>query len=149
VNRKGFGYFPAVEDGKLTMKNATPLQYLERLDGTEEAFGVKTRMHGVTLREDGRPAFVTSQPNIHGSVPDWDVVEQKLGADGYRKLSDDYSIYYRPADNTLLFDAHPENFRFDGKKLIGFDVGAMHPEGELRTVVERQYAEAPEKSGPK
>jgi len=72
VTKPSLGVFPGVKNGKWTLGPTTPAQYLEKLNGLDEQYGVKTPIHGVLLEngKNPRPSFIVSQPNINGNHVD-------------------------------------------------------------------------------
>lgn len=125
-----------------TLGRGTPEQYLEKLRGMEELLGMKTPVHGVLLDVKGNPAFIVSQKDVAGSPIDEGTIERHFKESGFLKVDDNSATYYRPEDNTMVFDAHSGNMVEKEGKLTGFDVGVIHPSGELRDVVAREYQRA-------
>ena len=61
---------------------------------------------------------------------------------GFESIDDGTAAYYRPDDNTAIFDAHPGNLVEADGLLIGFDAIVIHPDGELKQVLQRDYETA-------
>lgn len=142
---------PTTRDGptekEWTLSRATPEQYVQRLDGIEKLFGIKTPIHGVivepTVGGKMLPSLVTSQPDIQGETVPESEIEKELKNKGFLKISDDSASYYRPEDNTAVLDAHSGNMVRDGDgRLRGYDTIVMEPDGELRQLFERDHAKA-------
>ena len=142
VTKPSFGVYPTAKNGSWTLSRTTPAQYLEKLAGIKELFGVETRVHGVLLDVRGNPSFIVSQADIAGEAIDQPAITKHFSASGFTKIDDQSATYYRPADNTMLFDAHPGNVVEKDGQLVGYDVGVIHPTGELRSLAERDHAAA-------
>ena len=84
VTKPSFGVFPTVlvsreYDPSLpgptrwerktawTLSVCTPAQYLEKLAGTKELFGIDTPIHGVLLDKKDNPSMIVSQPTFKGT----------------------------------------------------------------------------------
>lgn len=135
VTKPSFGLFPKVKNGAWSLGPTSVQQYLQKLEGTRELFGLDTAIHGAFLDSRGNPS------HIPGAVDDAKI-ERNLRAAGFLKVDDLSSTYYRPSDNTMIFDAHPGNGGEINGKLTGFDMGVIHPEGELRQLIEADHAKA-------
>lgn len=129
-----------------TLSRATPEQYLQRIDGTEKLFDIKTPVHGVivepTITGKMLPSIVTSQPDIQGTSMIEPEIEEALGKQGFLKIDDGSSSYYRKSDNTAVLDAHPGNVAKVAGKLVAYDAIVMEPTGELRQIFERDHDRA-------
>lgn len=141
VTKPSFGLFPQVKNGSWSLGPTSVQQYLQKLEGTRELFGLDTAIHGAFLDPRGNPSLIVSQQHIPGAVDDAKI-ERNLRAAGFLKVDDLSSTYYRPSDNTMIFDAHPGNGGEINGKLTGFDMGVIHPEGELRQLIEADHAKA-------
>ena len=142
VSKPSFGVFPSVKNGKWTLGRTSPAQYLTKLAGLKELFGIETPVHGVLLDIRDNPSFIISQPTVRGTEIDETVIEKHFREDGFLKIADDAAAYYRPSDNTAVFDAHPGNVVEKEGKLVGFDAIVIHPTGDLRALLEADYLRA-------
>jgi hypothetical protein len=144
---RNFGFFPKAKNGEWTLARATPSDYLDRLKGMEDLFGIESPVHAIIFDKDAsgttHPQILTSQSHIEGKDVTEQSIERRLKRDGFLKIDDETSTYYRPSDNTAISDAHSGNMTVanDGK-LVGYDAIVMHPEGELKALFERDHAKA-------
>ena len=137
VTRDGvFGLIPGIELALVSSSEdarrfhlweATPLEYLERLDLHNQLVPNLNHLESILYQPDVDLAVVTSQPRFD-IVP---VSEKEIGdwfADqGFRKVT--HSAYYREKDNLGVFDAHAKNVVRAGDTLLPFDVIPCRPAG--------------------
>ena len=137
VTRDGiFGLSPGIELALVSshqdarrfhLWEATPLEYLERLDLHNQLVPGLNRLEGILWQADGDMAIVTSQPRFD-IVPVTEAeVDEWLSAQGFRKITQ--SAYYREEDNLGVFDAHDRHVIRAGELLVPFDVIPCHPDG--------------------
>ncbi len=137
VTRSGmFGLSPGLEislvssgeDGRrFQLWEATPLEYLERLDLHNQLVPGLNVLEGVLVQADGDMAIVTSQPRFDIVPVTGPEIDAWFAAQGFAKIAE--SAYYRAADNLAIFDAHDKNVIRAGELLVPFDVIPCHPEG--------------------
>ena len=137
VTRNGiFGLSPGIELAlvssgedarRFQLWEATPLEYLERLDLHNQLVPGLNVLEGIFVQADGDMAIVTSQPRFD-IVP---VTEAEIdiwfAAQGFKKIA--HSAYYREEDNLGVFDAHNKNVVRAGELLVPFDVIPCRPAG--------------------
>ncbi|HEY1661405.1 MAG TPA: hypothetical protein VGI03_03210 [Verrucomicrobiae bacterium] len=137
VTRNGiFGLSPGIELAlvssaedarRFQLWEATPLEYLERLDLHNQLVSGLNIFEGIFVQPDGDMAIVTSQPRFD-IVP---VTEAEIDAwfalQGFKKIT--HSAYYRDEDNLGVFDAHDKNVVRAGPFLVPFDVIPCRPAG--------------------
>lgn len=144
VTRNGiFGLSPGIELALVSSSQdarrfhlweATPLEYLERLDLLNQIVPGLNLMEGILWQADGDLAIVTSQPRFD-IVPVTEAeIDKWFGAQGFQKIT--HSGYYRAADNLGIFDAHDKNVVRSGKYLIPFDVIPCRPAGGFLRFIE-------------
>ncbi len=98
------------------VREATPLEYLERLLLFNEVFGDDLRLEGVTRKSDGEFAIVTSQPDVHGRPAENEETRRFMESLGFAAVPDvcagrvDSVSFHRGADSVAVFDTHGENF---------------------------------------
>jgi hypothetical protein len=137
VTRNGiFGLSPGIELAlvssgedarRFQLWEATPLEYLERLDLLNRLVPGLNVLEGVFVQADGDMAIVTSQPRFD-IVPVCEAeIDAWFAAQGFKKIT--HSGYYREEDNLGIFDAHSKNVVRAGDLLVPFDVIPCHPEG--------------------
>jgi hypothetical protein len=158
IAKPSFGIYPqATPKGEWGMRVATPLEYLQKLQGMKDQWGIDTEIHGVDLGyKDSQPQFITSQPNVQARTDangdpvrlTQDQITEHMAANRFVQMpltadgaasGETSSAYYRPKDNTLIADAHPGNVieKPDGTP-SSFDTIVMHPDAILRAVLERK-----------
>lgn len=144
VTRDGiFGLAPGLElalvssseDGRrFQLWEASPLEYLERLQLQNLLVPGLNMLVGVVAESDGNVAIVTAQPRFEiASVTEAEIDAWFAGLD-FQKVT--ASGYYRAADNLAVFDAHAKNLvRFEDT-LIPFDVIPCRPDGGFLRFIE-------------
>lgn len=161
INHEGhYGIWPVPHLGEFDLRNSasSPLRYLQRVVETNGTLGDDIVLHGVLADRQGNVQMITSQPRYSGSkandewsaLPEDTPLEQRnavfhaavakvrayFAQAGFVPVGSDNRTYYRPSDNTAIFDAHLSNLMWvtgdDGKLyLVPFDVTVMHPTGQL------------------
>jgi hypothetical protein len=137
VTRGGiFGLSPGIEldlvssdqdARRFHLWEATPLEYLERIELHNELVPGLNVLEGILTQADGDLAIVTSQPRFD-IVPVTEAeIEAWFATQGFRKITQ--SAYYREEDNLGVFDAHDKNVVRAGELLVPFDVIPCHPAG--------------------
>ncbi len=114
--------------GMLTLRPATPSEYLERMDAENEVFGGDAKIVGIT-RVNGRIGLAVSQTAVKGGEPSPGKLKVMMEARGFRKVSDSKmehdqlmgKTWYDAKSRTLVADVKPENFK-------------MTPEGRILAV---------------
>jgi len=137
VTRQGmFGLSPGMDialvssgaDGRrFQLWEATPLEYLERLDLQNQLVPDLNSLEGILVQTDGDMAIVTSQPRFDIVPVTGAEIDAWFANQGFAKIAD--SAYYREADNLGVFDAHDKNVVRAGDLLVPFDVIPCRPEG--------------------
>ena len=120
-------------------RDATPVQYLDRLALQNEVFGDEICVEGVA-NELGRIRIVTSQPYIEGRPATAQEMEEEFDRLGFRPLTvDGNEIWYRLPDGVMAFDAHPRNFLTDDSGTVHpIDVNMVHVDPDLKARLDRQ-----------
>ena len=95
-------------EARVTMDDATPPEYLERMVYHNHVFADDIRLEGLHQSQSG-VHLVISQPLINGSKPEAEAVTAYLDALGFKKTNDCYH-WYRAADDIALGDTKPANF---------------------------------------
>ncbi len=117
---------------------ATPLDYLERLNLHNILVPDLNHLEGVIFQPNGDLAIVTSQPrfDIH---PVTEVeIDSWFAGQRFRRVTS--SGYYREEDNLGVFDAHDKNVIRAGEVLVPFDVIPCRPEGGFLRFIEDTLA---------
>lgn len=98
------------------VREATPLEYLERLTLFNETFGDDVRLEAVTRKSDGEFAIVTSQPHVRGRPAENGETQAFMESLGFAFVPDvsagrmDSASFHRAAYGMAVFDTHGENF---------------------------------------
>lgn len=115
-----------MEARRFHLWEASPIEYLERLQLQNELVAGLNRLEGILDQGDDL-AIVTSQPRFDivpvtlAEIDDW------FAAHGFEKVT--ACGYYRREDNIGVFDAHAKNLvRFE-QELIPFNVIPCRPAG--------------------
>lgn len=131
TNAGRFGYVLSGEDAPMgsytDLREATPHEYLHRIDASNKLFGDDVRVEGVSRGPDGKIGLVTSQKNIVGTHPTQQQVDSFLKKKGFVKAAADASSNDYIGDKTwshssgyVVADTKPDNFKMDAK-------GRIHP----------------------
>lgn len=105
---------------------ATPLQYLERLDLHNLLVPGLNRLEGV-IAQPGDLSIVTSQPRFDIIAVTQQEIDDSFASLGFQKVAN--AAYFRAEDNLGVFDAHDRNVIRVGDTLMPFDVIPCLPEG--------------------
>lgn len=137
VTRNGvFGFSPGIElalvssgeDGRrFQLWEATPFEYLERLDLHNQLVPGLNVLEGIFVQADGDMAIVTSQPRFDIVPVSENDIDAWFAGKGFKKIT--HSGYYREGDNLGVFDAHSKNVVRAGDLLVPFDVIPCQPDG--------------------
>ena len=144
VTRYGvFGLSPGIELALVSsaedarrfhLWEATPLEYLERLDLHNLLVPDLNFLEGVITQADGDLAIVTSQPRFDIVPVTGAEIDAWFAVQGFRKLTE--AAYYRGEDNLGVFDAHDKNVVRAGELLVPFDVIPCRPAGGFLKFIE-------------
>lgn len=148
VTRNGiFGLSPGIELALVSsaedarrfhLWEATPMEYLQRLDLHNQIVTDLNWLEGIFVQADGDLAIVTSQPRFD-IVPVTEVeIDTWFVAQGFKKIT--HSAYYREEDNLGIFDAHDKNVVRAGDLLVPFDVIPCRPAGGFLKFIEDTIA---------
>jgi hypothetical protein len=143
VTRNGvFGLSPSIELALVSsaedarrfhLWEATPLEYLDRLDLHNQIVPQLNQLEGILVQADGDMAIVTSQPRFDIVPVSEAEIDAWFAAQGFTRVT--RSAYYRQEDNLGVFDAHDKNVIRAGELLVPFDVIPCHPsEGFLKFI---------------
>jgi len=148
VTRDGiFGLSPGIELALVSahedarrfhLWEATPLEYLERLDLHNSLVPGLNALEGVVEPGEGELAIVTSQPRFDLAPVTAAEIDAWFGGLGFRKVAE--AAYYRAADNLGVFDAHDKNVVRAGDTLVPFDVIPCRPGGGFLRFIEDTLA---------
>ena len=112
---------------KAFLRDATPLEYLDRLLLQNEVFGDDIRLLGIIDKARGMHV-VTSQPTIRGEVVTLEEIIAFMVASGFTRIDAvrlghaDALAFYRPADGLAVFDCHVGNFIKSGPHVVPIDL---------------------------
>ncbi|HEV7404448.1 MAG TPA: hypothetical protein VGO11_16020 [Chthoniobacteraceae bacterium] len=129
----GFALEPTIAPygGYLTLREATPSEYVDRVDAMNHAFGDDTQIEGFT------PAggFVVSQRAIQGFRPSLADIEDFLRGGGYRRVASTAlegnhisdKTWFHPGTGFVITDVKPDNFKQDAAgRITPIDIIMMH-----------------------
>lgn len=117
--------------GYIELREATPSEYVARMDAMNAVFGDSQRIEGLTA-EGG---FVVSQRAVEGGEPSAGDVEKFMAAGGYVRVPKDAlegvhisdKTWWNPKTGYVVTDAKPDNFKKDEKgRVIPIDLIVMH-----------------------
>lgn len=133
------------------LREATPLEYLARMDAMNHAFGTDFRLDGIT-KSGEHIGLAVSQTAIQGGEPSHAEMEKFMRSGGYRKVKADAiankhmedKTWFRPGTGIVVADVKPDNFKKDAKgRLVPIDLVVQHaPAG---SGLHRAFANALEK----
>ena len=112
---------------KAFLRDATPLEYLDRLLLQNEVFGDDIRLLGIIDKARGMHV-VTSQPDIDGGLVTLEEIVAFMAASGFTRIDavrlghEDALAFYRPADGLAVFDCHVGNFIKSGPHVVPIDL---------------------------
>ncbi|MEI9892742.1 MAG: hypothetical protein WDN28_02200 [Chthoniobacter sp.] len=146
ATRDGYGFtvdaVVAPFGGYLRFRVALPSEYLTRIDVTRELWGDDVRFEGLSPSA----GIVTSQPAIHGDIPDAAGIETFFIGEGFVRVPADkiandhiaHTTWFHPAAGVLVSDAKPDNFvRDDEGNIVPIDVitCVARPDGDLDRIL--------------
>ena len=105
------------------MGDATPLEYLERLELQNDVFGDAIRLVALAV-EAGGLAILTTQPFIRGGQATPEEILRAMIQMEFERVpgipanAEDCFSFYRRADQVACFDAHTGNFVRQSNGLI-------------------------------
>lgn len=104
------------------------IAYLKNIGAANRLFGDDIRFHGI-LKTDQGPAFVISQPYVHGSEPEPAEVSAWFGSNGY--LSAGHNRWKNLETGTEIADAHIGNLiKTENGELVPIDLQVLS-EGDV------------------
>lgn len=160
IVKPSMGLYPEATKTGWGMRGATPLEYLDKLQGLKDQFDLDTKIHGVLLGyRESQPQFITSQPNLHpamdanGNPVDLtqDQITQQFAKDGFVPVgdTDKDAAYYRASDNRFIADAHHKNVvQLPDGRMSSFDSTVMHPGPELKASIQKMLVKSQPKGAP-
>ncbi|MGB6221513.1 hypothetical protein [Haloferula sp.] len=121
-SRKALEFFPA-----------TPIEYLERWQASNELFGDDVHLASVVKWKDGAVSFVVTQPQYHGEPAEEREIVRHFGEAGWEQLKDPsgHLVLYNYAFGRIAVDAAPRNCYINEGGLQPFDVILCWPNREL------------------
>lgn len=134
------------------VRQATPLEYLERMALFNDVFADDIRVVGVLAEPE--PAIVTTQPVIRGRDATVEEITTFMAGLGFAEVRGvvagrrDSVSYFRASDGVAAFDAHGENVIFGGGGVAPIDLFVVRTDEDLAaflaTPVEERLAEVGE-----
>lgn len=127
------GFSPKVAFDGYDLSDGSTLDYLQRLQNSNELFGDDVRLHAV-LSDGHGVKIVTSQPDISGNKASHEDIKTAMEAKGFEQIGG--GSFYRREDNSAVFDLHSRNAVMSKGSLLPFDAIVAHPSGELKEFVD-------------
>ena len=127
---------------KAYLRDATPLEYLDRLILQNTVFGDDIRLLGIIDKARGMHV-VTSQPDIVGAEVTQDEICAFMAASGFARIDsvrlghEDALAFFREADGLAVFDCHVGNFIKSGPDVVPIDLIVQRAEPVLRAALGR------------
>lgn len=119
---RNFGFVPAVTDGHLIMKSATPEEYLLRHALEEQTFATGIRVEGLA----DESFFVISQRLIVGGHPTKNTVRKYLLSMGFVNMPACFGqggeAWFHTAAGVLIMDTSPDNFVEAAQGIVPIDL---------------------------
>jgi len=113
--------------------DATPEEYLFRLQQQNELFGDGIRVLGVVRYPQGF-SVLTSQPFYEGERTGQTRIDEWFAARGWRPVADKAGAFYDASRDLLIMDALPRNvLTFPGGTVMPFDVVVVRPGEDLKS----------------
>ena len=119
------------------VREATPLEYLVRMQLFNQTFGDDIRLEGLTRKSDGEFALLTSQPHVRGRPAENAETQAFMESLGFAAVPDvcagrvDSSSFYRADDGVAVFDTHGENFFVFEGMVLPIDALILHASESL------------------
>lgn len=126
-----YGQIPAVIDGKLDRRNATPVEYLYRMALQCAVFASDLRLEGacvtgksmVLFVKEEQPSFFISQPwFMKAGVVKKHEIDAFMAGEGFIEIKGTYFGWYRPQDRVAVVDAKPDNFIVTEGGIVALDL---------------------------
>ncbi len=125
---------------KAYLRDATPLEYLDRLIWQNTVWGDDIRLLGIIDKARGMHV-VTSQPTIRGGVVTQVEICAFMAASGFARIEsvrlghEDALAFFREADGLAVFDCHVGNFIKSGLDVVPIDLIVQRAESALRAAL--------------
>ena len=117
-----------------TLRIATPVEYIARIDCSNDLFGDDARIEGVS-KIDGNIGIASSQDAIKGTIPELREIKAFIIGLGFYQI-DPAAIdnahaadktWFHPVSGFLVSDVKPDNFKKDTKgRIIPIDLVVQH-----------------------
>ncbi|MES2983502.1 MAG: hypothetical protein V4727_14410 [Verrucomicrobiota bacterium] len=136
-DRLGWTVLPG-DNGMPYVSEATPLEYLERWQNSNEVLGDFAKLRGVAESIEGIHVVV-SHPFINGDYPSPQEVEHEMAKRGFLKIpnfsigSEQETSYYNDDIGFGVFDASSDNFIMSENTPIPIDVIPIRVSNLLRS----------------
>lgn len=106
--------------------------YLANITASNTLFGDDIQFHGI-LETDKGPAFVISQPYVHGTAPTSDEVADWFSQNGYHSTG--HNRWKHPETGTEIADAHIGNLiKTEEGELIPIDLQVLHSGNSISNI---------------
>lgn len=99
------------------------VEYLKNIEASNRLFGDSIWFHGVLDTKQG-PAFVISQPYVHGTVPELEEISSWFQNSGYKNVG--HNQWLNEETGTRIADAHEGNLiKTESGELIPIDLQVL------------------------
>ena len=116
------------------------IAYLKNIVASNRLFGDDIRFHGI-LKTDKGPAFVISQPYVHGSQPDPGEVSAWFESNGYESTG--HNRWKNPQTGIEIADAHVGNLiKTEDGELIPIDLQILNA-GDTPAIIREPQSRIP------
>lgn len=127
-----YGQVPVMEDEALKRRNATPIEYLQRMALQVAVFASDLRLEGICISSEPsmiigeppeQPSFIVSQGWLEkagDATPE--AIAEFMQREGFVEMPHTYYGWFRPADGVAVVDAKPDNFIMTPGGLVALDL---------------------------
>lgn len=117
----------------LEFVHATPIEYLERWEASNELFEDDVRLASVILWPDGKVSLGITQPQYHGDPAEYRDIEEGFLSTGWTRLKDPsgHAVFFNYAFGVMAIDAERRNCYLTDGELQPFDVILCRPDEEM------------------
>ena len=125
TKRNSYGFHPLrdTESGRIGMRPALPLEYLERLELQNTIFGDDWQLEGAAENAGGSLYVITSQPFVTGQAASLPQIASLMKSLNFTLEDATLGAWSRASDGVLCLDAHPRNLIMDqSNRVLAIDL---------------------------
>ncbi|MCW1913395.1 hypothetical protein OJ996_07415 [Luteolibacter sp. GHJ8] len=133
VNLRGDPGLPSCRKA-IEFVHASPVEYLERWEASNEIFQDDVRLVSVIEWKEGFISFGISQPQYHGSPAEYRDIERCFLSAGWTRLKDPsgHAVFFNYAFGVMAIDAERRNCYLTDGELQPFDVILCRPDEAMQ-----------------